>query len=141
MKNPELGRSRGYDEGWDDLARERLNERLERRSRESLQKNLEQERTNGSWRDIIKKAVEKISEPNKLGAIAAVGFATMMTADVVLNGPSEFVVNSPEAATTALALGAAAMGAAFGGLGRKADMKDTKVKRQAERDARQRRQG
>ena len=132
MKNHEVGGGQNYDSGWEDLARERLNERLERRSRESLQQNLEQDRPDGPWQKIVK----KISNPNVLGSVAAIGFATMMVADVVLNGPSEFVVNSPEAATTALALGAAAIGAAFNKLGRKAEAADLKTERQAERDAR-----
>lgn len=131
MRNMEASQNANYDEQQEELARERLKERLERRAHDSLQNKLEEDISDGLWQKIVKKT----SDPNVLGALAAVGFATMMTADVVLNGPSEFVVNSPEAATTAMALGAAAIGAVFNKFGRKADVIDTKRKQQAKREA------
>ena len=51
--------------------------------------------------------------PKFVGALTAVGFATVITVDAVNSGPSSFVVNNPEAATTLLAGASAAVGGMF----------------------------
>ena len=136
MRNHESNRRSSYNDQWDDLMPDSSRPKIERIARERFQANLAQDEPDGLWQKIVKKA----TEPNTLGAIAAIGFATVITADVVLNGPSEFVVNSPEAATTALALGAAAVGTLANRGARLAKMKDLKAKRQAEHDARRKEQ-
>ena len=136
MRNPESSSRSSYDMNRDYLAPDSSRSRVERIARERFQANLAQNEPDGSLQKIIK----KVTEPNTLGAIAAIGFATILTADVVLNGPSDFVINSPEAATTTLALGAAAVGALASRGARLAEMKDLKAKRQAERDARRKEQ-
>ena len=136
MRNPELGSRSNDRDNRNDFERIARSERVERIARPRFQANLERSEPDG----LLQKIIKKVSDPNVMGGIAAVGFAVMMTADVVLNGPSEFVVNSPEAATTTLALGAAAIGTLFSRLARLAEMKDLKAKRQAEREARKKEQ-
>ncbi len=48
--------------------------------------------------------------PTFVGIVTAAIFAITIVADVIHNGPSSFVVNNPEAATTLLATGAATVG-------------------------------
>lgn len=56
-------------------------------------------------------ATKRKLNPKFVGALAAVGFAAVITLDTVVNGPSSFVVEHPEAATTTLAGISAVVGA------------------------------
>ena len=134
MRNAEKGRGVNRDASWDDMESgserrhrtEKLGkvartarqtgeefhddykraERLMKRAGEGAQETLERDDSNGVWKKIVK----KIGEPKTVGFLGAIGFGALIMADVVLNGPSNFVVDSPAAATTALVAGSAIAG-------------------------------
>ena len=118
---------------WDMLAAP-SDESIEATTR-SFKSYLEQDTPDHPWKKVEKRQLN----PNFVGALTAIGFATVLASDVLLNGPSGFVVNHPEAATTALTAGAAVVGAAANKLVRDANAKELKAARQAERNERRER--
>ena len=98
----------------------------------SFKSYLEQDTPDRPWQKVAKRQLN----PNFVGALTAIGFATVLASDVILNGPSGFVVNHPEAATTGLTAGAAVVGAAANKLVRDMNAKELKEARQAERKQR-----
>lgn len=97
--------------------------------RNSFQHHLEQDTPDKPWQKVIKHQLN----PNTVGALTAIGFATVLTADVLFNGPSDFVVNHPEAATTALTATSAAIGALANKLVREANAKELSQAHRTER--------
>lgn len=134
MRNAEKGRGVNRDASWDDMESgserryrtEKLGkvartarqtgeefhddykraERLMKRTGDAVQESLESDEPDGAWQRIAK----KVGEPKTVGFLGAIGFGGLIMADVVLNGPSNFVVDSPAAATTALVAGSAIAG-------------------------------
>ena len=109
-RDPELNqRYERSNRSYDDLEWEETDINSERvvRVRERLQRS-----ANADLPDIpFMGATKRKLNPKFVGALAAVGFAAVITLDTVANGPSSFVVENPEAATTTLAGISAAVGA------------------------------
>ena len=119
------------DNRWDNLIPVD-DEQTRRAATESFQRYLEEDTPDHPWQKIAKRQLN----PNLVGALTAIGTAAVLTADIALNGPSGFVVNHPEAATTALAAGAGAIGAITSKIVSEQYAKEIRGARQAEREQR-----
>ena len=115
-RGPELGRTRSREE----------------MSRDAFQDYVEADTPDRPWQEVMKKQID----PVKVGVLSGIGFAALMVFDVVHNGPSSLVVNNPEAAATALAGGAAAIGALATKLVQEENAEEIARVRRAEREAR-----
>lgn len=91
---------------------------------------VEEDAPDHPWQKLVKRQLN----PNIVGAAVAVASAAVLVLDTVNSGPSSFVVNNPEAATTALAAGTAAIGALASKMVRDGNAEELKQAREAERE-------
>ena len=125
-RKPESYRHRTDENNWENIESSFFSEKAANRA---IQRCLEEDASERPWKTVSKHQLN----PKVAGAVTAILFAATMTLDVVHNGPSSFVVNNPEAATTTLAMGAAAIGALTSKLVGEANANEVKRIRQAER--------
>ena len=108
--NPESYRRRENEKNYyEDLGWEKpdYNSPRVKHTRERLRDSVNRDEPDKPFRNATKRQLN----PKFVGTLAAIGTAVVITADVVLNGPSNLVIEHPEAATTFLASGSAAIGA------------------------------
>ena len=108
-----------------DWERPEYNKEKTNHAREHLRKSFNEETLDQPFRSATKRKLN----PKFVGALAAIGFAAVITFDTAFNGPSSFVVEHPEAATTALAGISAAVGALAYKLTRGLEHKEQKSSR------------
>lgn len=125
-RKPESYRRNTDENNWENIESSFFSEKAASRA---IKRCLEEDASERPWKTVSKHQFN----PKVVGAVSAILFAATMTLDVVHNGPSSFVVNNPEAATTALAIGAAAIGAITTKLVGDANADEVKRIRQTER--------